>query len=105
MKVLREELDWRQKSGQLYYIRNNSGGLKKGKHFIRFGRKGSPDLLLFLPEGRTVHIETKSTDGELSPDQKKYRELIMSLGHEYVVLKNQFRLDDILNTKCNKELK
>ena len=52
-----------------YFVwRNNSGMRNK----IRFGIKGSPDILGITPEGRFIGIEVKSPTGSQSDEQKAF---------------------------------
>jgi hypothetical protein len=40
-------------------IRVNSGAIKKGKHLVRFGAKGMPDIIGQLFDGRFLGVEVK----------------------------------------------
>jgi len=65
----------------IFAWRNNTGAyagayLSKGgaihRRFIRFGHKGSADILGCLPDGKFLAIEVKTHIGKLSPDQKEF---------------------------------
>jgi len=83
-----QELDYRERLGQCVYIRNNSGAIKIENRFFRFGKKGSADLLLFLPNGRTIFLEAKSDKGQLTENQKTFNKKISKLGYDYIIIKN-----------------
>ena len=58
---------------QIYHWRNNTGALKIGRRFIRFGFPGSSDILGILPDGRFLAIECKrEKGGRLSEAQKDF---------------------------------
>jgi len=72
-KTILEGLAWRK----LWAFRLNSGGTRfqgKGKeYFVRFGFPGCPDIVVLLPDGRTLWIEVKSAKGVLSQPQKDFK--------------------------------
>ncbi len=76
------------------YIRNNNftgviTRLNGSRGFIRnTSFPGSPDLLVFLKGGVTLHIEFKSEIGKQSPDQKEYQRIAESLGHKYHIVRD-----------------
>jgi hypothetical protein len=83
--------------GKILFIRNNSGAMKTAEgRFIRFGKTGSPDFLLFM-QNKTVHLEVKAEDGKLSAGQKDYRDKIMKLGHDYLVVRSVEDVERLLN--------
>src|SRR5688572_28936479 len=43
--------------------RNNTGAIKMGSRFVRFGEKGDPDLECRLRGGVTFFVETKRAKG------------------------------------------
>ena len=66
---------------QIYHWRNNTGALKIGRRFIRFGFPGSSDILGILPDGRFLAIECKrEKGGRLSEAQKDFISRIKSNG-------------------------
>lgn len=87
--AIEQYLDILEKRKLLVYIKNNSGGLKtENGSFIRFGKAGSPDFLLFLTGGQTIHLEIKTPKGRLSESQKRYQHKVEALGHQYMVACN-----------------
>lgn len=49
--------------------RMNSGAVRIGGRFLRFGWPGCPDVLGQLKDGRLLGVEVKSPKGRLSPEQ------------------------------------
>lgn len=76
------------------FIRNNSfaGMITRpngSKGFIRNASyPGSPDLLVFLGEGVTLHIEFKSAIGKMSYDQLEYQQTMEKLKHRYYIIRD-----------------
>lgn len=53
--------------------RNNSGATKtEGGRFVRFGLRGSSDILGILPGGRFLAVECKAPKGRTTPDQEAF---------------------------------
>jgi len=82
-----------ENQGKLCFIRNNSGALKIGNRFIRFGKKGSPDIVLFLPK-YVILLEIKNDKGTQSENQVEFQKRIEKLGYFYVIARS---LDDVLS--------
>lgn len=47
-------------------------GLTRGARFLRFGKKGSSDILGLTPDGRFLAVEIKFGDDEMSDDQIEF---------------------------------
>lgn len=60
--------------------RMNSGAVRIGKRFVRFGWKGCPDVLGQLRDGRLLGVEVKSPTGKLRPEQAVFLERIRCAG-------------------------
>lgn len=54
----------------------------------RFLPPGWPDILIAMPKGRTVYLETKSATGELGKKQKLMCNMFRMLGHSYYKVKS-----------------
>ena len=81
----------------LVYIKNNSGALKTERgSFLRFGKAGSPDFLIFLSEGKTIHLEVKNHRGRQTESQNQYQKQGESLGHQYYVARSLKELIEFL---------
>ena len=61
--------------------RNNSGMRNK----IRFGIKGSPDIIGITPKGRFIGVEVKSPTGKQSEDQKAFERQINDRHGVYIL--------------------
>jgi len=74
--------------------RNNTGALLAGDNrFIRFGHRGSSDIIGLTPKGRFVAIECKGTGGVLSKEQKIFQEQVERNNGIYVLA---YDVDDIV---------
>lgn len=60
--------------------RMNSGAVRIGKRFVRFGWKGCPDVLGQLKDGRLLGVEVKAKKGKLRPEQAVFLERIRCAG-------------------------
>ena len=76
-----------EKRGALVYIKNNTGAIKTGKRFVRFGKKGSSDFLLFM-SGATYFLECKTKTGRQSQDQKDFQRRVEKLGFQYLIVRD-----------------
>ena len=52
--------------------RMNSGAVRIGGRFVRFGWPGCPDVLGQLKDGRLMAVEVKSPAGKLRPEQAEF---------------------------------
>lgn len=77
--------------------RNNSGGAKIGKSFVRFGLTGSADILGICGDGRFLAVECKrERGGTLSEAQRSFLERIRRNGGVAVCVRSVSELDDAL---------
>jgi len=60
--------------------RMNSGAVKVGTRFVRFGWKGCPDVLGQLKDGRLLGVEVKSPTGRLRPEQAVFLDRVRAAG-------------------------
>lgn len=74
--------------------RNNSGALRPalGERPIRFGYKGSADIIGITPSGRFLACECKSAKGRLSEAQILFRDRIQAKQGLYVLARG---IDDL----------
>ncbi len=68
--------------------RMNSGAVKVGTRFIRFGFVGCADLIGMLTDGRFLACEVKSKTGRLSPEQTAFLSQINNNGGIGFVARN-----------------
>lgn len=94
--TIETQLRYYENLGKLVYIKNNSGAFqtKKGGYY-RFGKKGSPDFLIFLKNGATIHLEIKQGKNKQQSSQKEYQAKVEALGHVYKVIYSVAELDTI----------
>lgn len=88
-------LHYRENLGKLVYIKNNSGAFKVKRSFVRFGKKGSSDFIIFT-DGGVVFLEVKNEKGKQSPDQKEFEEKVSKLGYTYVLVRSLDEVENIL---------
>lgn len=84
-------------SKAIFCWRNNSGAVfseyKGRKRMIKYGLKGSADILGILKNGRFLAIEVKNEKGKLSEEQGHFLAMIKHNGGIGFVAKN---LDNVL---------
>lgn len=74
--------------------RNNTGGVKVNKRFVRFGQPGSADILGILPpEGRLLAVECKVGRNELTELQRDWLQRVASSGGLALVV---YSLDELM---------
>lgn len=61
------------------------------------GRKGSPDRWCFLPGGKLVIVECKSSVGQLSRQQAREIEWLTEIGQKVYVAYTREQVDEILS--------
>jgi hypothetical protein len=76
--------------------RANTGAVRFGKDFVKFGLRGAPDLQgILAPTGRFIGIECKrELGGELSVFQERWAENCRRHGGLYIVARS---VDDVVN--------
>lgn len=73
----------------IYCWRNNTGAVKTGSRFIRFGYTGSSDILGICPDGRFLAVECKrEKGGVLSDKQREFLSHIKANGGVAIVANN-----------------
>lgn len=78
-----------RKEGKCQILRLQSGlsfGAHGGK--VALCPPGTPDLLLILPDGKSLFIEVKSERGKLTPSQKEMHATLELLGHRVIVARS-----------------
>ena len=110
-RVILDYLQVQENLGKLMFQRSNSLNVAtKSGHYIKTGKSGSPDILVWMSGRyyrginqddfpklkkaiRSIALEVKSENGKLSPNQIEWRDKFENLGGEYHVVKN---LDDVI---------
>ena len=91
-------LQYLENQNKLVYQRNNSGAFATARGgFYHVGKKGSPDFYIFLPNGRTIHLEVKNEKGRQSVGQLEFELKIKQLGHRYCVVRSVDEVETIIN--------
>lgn len=52
--------------------RCNTGAIKLGNRYVRFGKKGMADILGILPNGKLLAIECKRPGGRMTLEQEQF---------------------------------
>ena len=60
--------------------RMNSGAVRMGARFVRFGWPGCPDVLGQLKDGRLLGVEVKGPTGKLRPAQAVFLDRVRAAG-------------------------
>jgi hypothetical protein len=72
-----------------YFRRQNTGAVRFGKRFTRFGTPGQGDIVGILAfgksAGRYCEIEVKAPGGKLSEAQERHGEMVKRAGGLYIV--------------------
>lgn len=90
-------LQYLENQGKCVFQRNNSGALPTAKGgFIRFGKTGAPDFIIWLPQGNCICIEVKNEKGKLSPGQKEFKDKIEKLSYKYYLVRSLSDVENIL---------
>ena len=91
LKTIKEYLQILENQNKLMFIRNNSGAMvirnKSGSRYITFGKKGSPDLLVWV-QGKSIALEVKTIKGRQSKAQKEWQSKFEKLGGEYYIVRS-----------------
>ncbi len=69
---------------------NNSGAMKIGDRFVRFGKKGSADIIGFTSDGKFFAAEGKTGKAVLSPAQKEFKAAVEAYGGRYFLIRDSW---------------
>jgi hypothetical protein len=83
-------LNWLKQVG-IYHYRQNTGGAKLKGFFVKFGKKGAPDIVA-VHNGRYIGIEVKAKGGVQSPEQKSFQLDITKADGLYILA---YSLEDV----------
>jgi len=121
-KAIKDYLQILENQGKLMFLRNQAGGYAtKEGHYIKMGKKGSPDLLVWVKSGksipvsvispdtdwieienlRAIALEVKSATGTQSKDQKEWQDKFEKLGGEYYIVRSVDEVIDIMKGEIN----
>ena len=77
---------------KIFSWRNNTGALKTENRFVKFGYKGSPDIICVY-NGQFIGIECKSPKGKQSDNQEIFQDKLEKAGGVYLLVKN---IDEVM---------
>lgn len=98
-KVVSACIQWLFHNG-CFVWRNNSGAYKTTSGaYVRYGAKGSPDIIGTTPSGRFIGVECKYGKNDLEPSQEAFGERLKKKGALYIVA---YGVDDL--EACKKEI-
>ena len=84
----------------LFAWNNPTGAIEiRPGQFMRFGKKGSADIIGCLPGGRFLAIEVKAPRGRLSPEQAAFLERVRGLGGLAIVARGFQDIDEALRAE------
>lgn len=88
--VLTQILAYLETRHDLLFWRNNTGSVRKGRRIIKFGYRGSADILAVqAPTGRLIGIECKRSDGGVvSGSQIRWGDDLTRHGGVYLVARS-----------------
>lgn len=85
---------------------NNTGAVKYESHgtgrFVRYGHKGSGDILGVLPGGRFLSIECKTTSGRASSAQTDFMLTVNRAGGLAFIARSIDEVEKILTEEIDK---
>jgi hypothetical protein len=99
---------------RIWHLRMNTGAMKIGKRFTRFGRPGTADILatpkvesadwcgLLIVRIKAPHplwIECKSDSGKQTEDQQFFQAEVEAQGHAYLLVRDVDTLRDWLKER------
>jgi hypothetical protein len=90
-QIQQQILDW-LKLKRIFHYRQNSGGIKKGSRFVKFGAPGAPDIICVI-KGAYVGIEVKRVNGMQSRQQFCFQKSLEKAGGYYYLVQS---LDDVM---------
>ena len=111
IKAIKDYLQYLENQGRLMFIRNNSGATvvksNTGSRYITYGKKGSPDIFVYLSGIifgeicylRTLALEVKKAKGTQSKVQKEWQENFEKLGGEYYIVRSVEDVKKIIDAK------
>lgn len=82
---------------KVWHRRWNTGAIKTGTRFFRFGQKGDADIVSAPHVGGIpvlLWIECKSTDGDQTEEQMEFQEEVEADGHHYLLVRD---VDTLIN--------
>lgn len=96
--AIAQYLQYQENLGRLVFIRNNSGAFINPRgNFFKMGKAGSPDFIIFICNGKCLHVEVKNEKGKLNENQIEYSLKIKELDHQYFIVRSVDDVESLLN--------
>ncbi len=76
--------------------KNASGAVKIGDRFLRYGLKGSPDIIGIADGGRFIGIEVKTGKARQTPEQKLFEAMVFRRRGLYILARSVQDVRDAL---------
>lgn len=83
-------LDWLDRKG-IFHYRQNTGGAKLKGFYVKFGKKGAPDIVAIYG-GIYVGIEVKKSGKQQTAEQHKYMQNVRNAGGVYILA---YQVEDV----------
>ena len=98
-------LQYLENQGKLIYQRNNSGAFINPKgNFYRMGKRGMGDIIIWLPDGKSMILEVKNETGKLSLSQLEMELKLKQLNHLYFIVRSLEEVENIFKKLKNQQL-
>lgn len=78
----------RHHSAVAWAERQNSGAIRVGQRFVRFGWRGCSDVIGQLKDGRLLACEVKARRGRLRPEQADFLDRVRRFGGVSIVARS-----------------
>lgn len=82
-ELIRRACEWLAREGYFAWPNNTGAGEMNGR-FVRFGKKGSGDILCVLKGGRHAEFEGKTGEATQSKPQKVHQWRVEAMGGLYI---------------------
>lgn len=77
-----------EQRGQLFHVNQKSRNAIEGNHMKAMGVIAGVSDLILIQQGKVLFIELKTEDGTQKPAQKKFQQVVETLGHQYYIIRN-----------------
>jgi hypothetical protein len=75
-----------------FFLRINTGVIRKGSRYIHLAPTGTPDILIFRQPLHWIELKAGKTAKDRAEKQAEFREKVLSLGHKHITAKS---LEDV----------
>ena len=92
------------KTGE-FFLRINTGVIRKGSRYIHLAPEGTPDILVFRQPNHWIELKSGKTSKDRAEKQSAFREKVISLGHKHCVATSVVDVIEFLKGEMKEELK